>query len=893
MTTANRTGTRKSPGPCANCGEASTGGLAPLSVSRRLCLRCMAIESMKLPAKPQVLTAAPVAIRESKAWAMGADVARDGMLWQHQSLGLSHLEGGDNVGVSTSTASGKSLIFQLWTMYTLEQDPNAVSIILYPTKALANDQLTRWKAAAAQTGIGPDVVRKIDGDVPMREREDAIAKCRIAVMTPDVCHSWLTRKGGNGPVRQFLAQLRLIIIDEAHTYESVLGSNAAYLFRRLTTAAANAGNVSIPQFIAATATIQDAASHLRKLTGHHFTVVGEESNGAPRHERAIHHIPCDETGFSRNQRLAETIISIIDTDPQAQVIAFCDSRQGVEQVVQLVARPETVLSYRAGYLPAERREIEESIRSNVIRAVVATSALELGIDMPDLNYGIVQNLPATRKQFHQRLGRVGRSRPGTFIVLAHSKCFSDHGDTLKTYYDNIVEPSHLYLDNDYVRMQQALCLLNELPRSQRTATVRDLPDHCEWPEGFEESLREAQSRGQGEMARLRNAAQQGLPQVVFSLRSTGEESIHVLPPSDESNRTPEKMGDMSIADAIREAYPGGVYRHRGNSYWADEWARKSDTQQAFIRTSPVGNSTDRTWPILRQVITLMPDDEHIIDGRWNDGPMGCIATMKMTVTDSVEGLSVTERQTGQGGRPAREKVHLYRDLSKSDPRKTRKQREFPTNGILIQINEEWFTGREGEGREARRQIGDALKRHMAYDRSIGLPDIKTSVDNISMATNLGYCMLDNVLVIYDNVYGGLGLVDHLYHEMENYARALLHQQGEADDDERLSPMYAQMFMDWLEQVKEGQQGEPPTPSAGDWWRVARRGTAVVAHCEDENVTVPGTVTAAKWDAGVYYEVETEVGTVNLTDWDISPISAAIDWELWKPSTEKYTELMTH
>ena len=216
-------------------------------------------------------------------------------------------------------------------------------------------------------------------------------------------------------VQRRLRNLAVLIIDEAHAYESVFGSNSAYLFRRLAAAAVNAGAPEPPRIIAATATIREPGKHLEKLTGLPFTEIADGENGSPRHDRTLCHMPLDPRGGSAEIQLAKLVTSIIDNDPEAQVIAFHDSRQGVERIAQTTGRPNQVLPYRSGYLA---RDIEAKLRENAVRGVIATSALELGIDMPDLNYGINLDLPPSRKQFHQRLGRVGRSQPGTFIILA-------------------------------------------------------------------------------------------------------------------------------------------------------------------------------------------------------------------------------------------------------------------------------------------------------------------------------------------------------------------------------------------------------------------------------------------------------------------------------------------
>ena len=177
--------------------------------------------------------------------------------------------------VATSTASGKSLVFQSWTLHGIKSGPEPTTLVFYPTKALANDQERRWLEACELVGLPRETVGKINGDVRVNQRDHIISRARVVIMTPDVCQAWLTRRADSQAVRHFLARLRNVIIDEAHVYEDVFGSNASYLFRRLAIAAVNAGNPRLPQFVAATATVLSPEEHMRKLTGQEFAVVDE------------------------------------------------------------------------------------------------------------------------------------------------------------------------------------------------------------------------------------------------------------------------------------------------------------------------------------------------------------------------------------------------------------------------------------------------------------------------------------------------------------------------------------------------------------------------------------------------------------------------------------------
>ena len=156
-----------------------------------------------------------------------------GQVWTHQADALAHLCSRRNVVVSTGTAFGKSLIFQIYALHHLLTDPDGKVLVFYPLRALTNDQLVSWRRLAETAGLDQEVVARIYGGVPMSEREQIMERSRIVLMTPDVCQAWLMRTLDNPIVSRFIDSLVLLVLDEAHVYESVFGSNAAFLLRRL------------------------------------------------------------------------------------------------------------------------------------------------------------------------------------------------------------------------------------------------------------------------------------------------------------------------------------------------------------------------------------------------------------------------------------------------------------------------------------------------------------------------------------------------------------------------------------------------------------------------------------------------------------------------------------
>ena len=856
---------------CNRCGKAATAGPNPLFPERSRCVSCAAVAKVSIPVNLERLTNVPDSIADGPAWPIARKAAQGKALWLHQARALHELEQGNNVVTATATASGKTLIFQTWTLHLLAQDPEATALVFYPTKALANDQARRWQECCKTLKMDQETVGQIDGDLETGRRKGVMERSRIILATPDICHAWLLRTSRDPAVRRVLSRLKVLIIDEAHTYESVFGSNSAYLFRRLAAAVLNAGAPEPPRIIASTATIRDPGEHLEKLTGLPFTVISDEENGSPRHARDLCHLPLDPKGGSGETQLAALVSNIIDNDPKAQVIAFHDSRQGVERIAQAVNRPEQVLPYRSGYLGQDRRNIEDQLRNNVIRGVIATSALELGIDMPDLNYGINMDLPPSRKQLHQRLGRVGRSQPGTFIILAPASRFTTYGETLREYYENSVEPSHLYLDNEYINYQQAACLKDELEKSDRDTRVP--PQATNWPSGFREALKNAHGRPPAHLQALRDRRSETSPQIVHGLRSSGEENLQIAARSEAGEE--KVIGYINLPGAINEAYPGAVYHHRGVSYRIQEWARHRSDRQAFIRTERMKKPGKRTKPILRRTATLPQDDSCIIDRR--ELANGSITEMKILVTESVEGYE-----------GANDGVILYRNGVLKDPRLSRKQREIPTTAVHLRIEEPWFDGDSGEPWQARHQIAQALRLHLAYQNSIALPDLGFQVENVVMETPAGYVELHDSIVIYDNIHGGMGLVQDLYRNIGHYAKNI--KTSIQNEPGTVYPQYAGAFIRWLEQGEETASRERPGPGAPDWWRVVRRGGGVRVFSERRRAVVNGVVVKWEWQDGVFYLVEAEGEEILARDHQLTPAGSAFDWEMWQPSTGSRREL---
>ena len=555
---------------------------------------------------------------------------------------------------------------------------------------------------ARSLGLDGEIVGRIDGSVRVSEREDILRRARVIIMTPDVCQAWMMSRLALPVVKDFVGSLSTLVMDEAHTLEGVFGSNFSFLVRRLITARAQitgrGDGRDQPQMIAATATIATPGEHLQRLTGFDFAVVDHEGDGAQQYERLVAHVACppgDELNIAR--QLQEAVLT---NGREGGFITFMDSRKGVETLamatkgdIEGLFDDPTVNAYRAGYVAEERRHIEHQLRSGVLRGVVSTSALELGIDFPSLAVGFNLGVPPTRKAYRQRLGRVGRSGPGAFVVIGTPNEFRQYGTSLQKYHEQSVEPSYLYLNNRFMQFAHGRCLSEE---RDALAASASLSHDVKWPAGFEDTYLEARPGGSRSpefdaIAELGGDA----PHYGYPLRNIGERSLQI-----KLHENADSMGEVSQSQALRECYPGGTYFHNMRPYYIAGWRTRTFQQPyVWVKSGAPGRSTRpriTTW--LNSTITA----QDVLDGHLLKGEDGFLSECQMMITERVEGF------TDRAG-----EFHSYRELQQTNPNMKRMSRNFRTTGVILYVDHDWF------GTAAvRRQFSDVLRDVFAHRSSL-------------------------------------------------------------------------------------------------------------------------------------------------------------------------------
>ncbi|MGC4933428.1 DEAD/DEAH box helicase [Gordonia sp. DT30] len=506
--------------------------------------------------------------------------------WSHQAAAAEHAHAGRHVSISTGTASGKSLAYQLPILNTLLTEPHSTALYLAPTKALGADQIRALSdLTAGRSAFAHLAPCTYDGDTDPEIRHWARAHSRWIFTNPDMLHLGILTgvlAGGSGssagPVRgqwrQFLRHLRYIVIDECHHYRGVFGSHTALVLRRLLRLARACG--SNPTVIAASATVADPAAALTRLIGE--PAVGVTDDGSPRGERTIALWEPDfipgitgeqdapvrrSAGAESSRLLADFVIE------GARTLLFGRSRRGVE-IAALGARnllahsaPELVdrvAAYRAGYLADDRRKLEQAISDGELLGVATTNALELGVDISGLDAVIIAGYPGTVASFWQQAGRAGRQRTsGDALVVLVAR--DDPLDTYLVHHPQAllatpVEAPVIDPTNRYILGPHLLCAATEYP-------LQD--DEIErWQAG--EMVADLAAQG---LLRRRRAGWYAAPGVDphgdIDIRGGIGGQILIV-----DSTTAELLGTVDAGRAPATVHPGAVHIHQGRTYVVDE-----------------------------------------------------------------------------------------------------------------------------------------------------------------------------------------------------------------------------------------------------------------------------------------------------------------------------------
>ncbi|HET91744.1 MAG TPA: DUF1998 domain-containing protein [Chloroflexi bacterium] len=493
-------------------------------------------------------------------------------LYTHQGQAVEAVLAGEHVVLSTFTASGKTLAYNLPTLNALLNDPSACGLYLFPTKALAHDQLAALDALLS-TLKAPIAVRPYDGDTPPSHRSAIRREARLLVTNPDMLHTGILPHHTRWA--RFFGNLRYVVLDELHTYRGVFGGHVANVLRRLRRICRFYG--CDPRFICASATIANPRELAEQLVQSRVTLVDDD--GAPRGEKHVilYNPPLvdPQLGMRRSATLAAKDIAARFLHAGVQTILFARARLTTEVLLGYLrdavagegGDAQTVQGYRGGYLPHERRTIERGLRAGTVRGVVATNALELGVDIGPLSGCVMAGYPGTIASTWQQAGRAGR-RTGTAaaVLVASALPLDQYLITHPRYFfGRPVEQALLDADNLAVLVSHLTCAAFELP-FDRGEPFGNFPQ----PDAILDVL-----AGE-DVVHVHDGRYtwigEGYPAAGLSLRTGTSDNVVIQETEGDVARVIGQMDRPSVPVLLHE---GAVYMHGGETYLVQQldWER--------------------------------------------------------------------------------------------------------------------------------------------------------------------------------------------------------------------------------------------------------------------------------------------------------------------------------
>jgi DEAD/DEAH box helicase domain-containing protein len=510
-------------------------------------------------------------------------------LYSHQAATAELVHEGKDVVVVTPTASGKTLCYNLPVLNAVLENPDTRTLYLFPTKALAQDQLAELHDLSKRLSDCFGVFT-YDGDTPSDARKPIRERGHVVLTNPDMLHTGILPH--HTKWMRLFENLRYIVLDELHTYRGVFGSHLANVLRRLRRIANFYG--SNPQFICCSATIANPGELASQLIEREVEVV--EENGAPAGEKVFvfynppiinRNLGIRRSYINEATRVAKELLA-----RKLQTMVFANSRLHTEVLLTHLqqAHPpkpgqaELVRGYRGGYLPGERREIERGLREGRIRGVVTTNALELGIDIGSLDACVMAGYAGSIASTWQRAGRAGRRSGSSCAVFVASSAPLDqfivqHPDY---FFGSSPEHAHIQPDNLEILVNHLKCAAFELPLSPDEQFGKvDLAEICE---------------RLGEVGFLHKSGgnwhwvQEAYPADTISLRSVTSDNFVIIDTTGKGNGEPEVIGEVDFSSALTTVHPKAIYIHQGQQYHVERL--DFDKRKAYVKRVNVDYFTD-------------------------------------------------------------------------------------------------------------------------------------------------------------------------------------------------------------------------------------------------------------------------------------------------------------
>ena len=665
--------------------------------------------------------------------------------YTHQALSWNGIASNENVVVVTPTASGKTLCYNVPVLSALAADSSSCALYLFPTKALAADQLEEFNGLGDALG---NSVRAFtyDGDTPQSARRSIRRTANVVLSNPDMLHTGLLPHHTRWA--RFFEHLRFIVIDELHTYRGVFGSHLANILRRLKRIAAFYG--SNPIFVCCSATIANPKELAESLVEERFALV--DDNGAPSGEKhfVFYNPPVvnEQLGIRRSYINEARRMALAFLTRGRQTLVFANNRLATEVLTRYLKEAtgrlpggrSPIRGYRGGYLPLERREIERQLREGEVLGVVATNALELGIDIGSLDAVVLAGYPGSIASTWQRSGRAGRRQDTSMTVLVASSAPLDQYiiQHPEYFFEGSPEQAHVNPDNLEILIGHVKCAVFELPLQDGEAFgPHEIGDLCRFLEEV------------GVVHRAGGAwhwTSESYPANAISLRNVTSDNFVVVDLSGSS----EVIGEVSFPAALSELHEKAIYIHEGRLYHVERF--DFDERKAYVKRVECGYYTDAIEHV--QVKELEGfDDDRIGPAVANHG--------EVRITKRVVGFK---------------KIRFHTNESVGDGKLSMPEQEMHTTAFWLHFPMEFLLSLP---------YSTAARR----DGMIGLGNVLRTVGAVSLmcdARDLGVstlsaldgpaALLDPELFLYDNYPGGIGQSEPLFrirHQLGAKVRELL------------------------------------------------------------------------------------------------------------------------
>ncbi len=518
-------------------------------------------------------------------------------LYTHQADAIEHVLAGRNVVITTPTASGKTLCYNLPVMNAILGDPSARAMYLFPTKALAQDQLAELDRLTQEVQRAADVevgVFTYDGDTPQDARRAIRGRAHIILTNPDMLHAGVLPHHPRWA--KLFENLRYIVIDELHAYRGVFGSHLANVLRRLRRICAHYG--SSPSFICSSATIANPQSLAESLAEQPFSLV--DRSGAPRGEKYVLFVNPPivnrQLGIRRSYIAQARAVALEFLNRGLQVIVFAQSRLSTEILTRYLkdahegepGASDVIRGYRGGYLPNRRREIEKGLREGSVRGVVSTNALELGIDIGALDVAVLAGYPGTIASTWQRAGRAGRRASRSAAVLVASSAPLDQYVVRHPSYFFDASPEHALVnpDNVQILVDHIKCGAFELPFRADESFGRENLQAILGILGEEGLVHLSRPAGAPDTAGQWHWTNESYPADAISLRSISSDNFVVVDTTD----TTRVIGETDYNSAMEILHPKAIYIVEGRLYQVETLDHEG--RKAYVRNIECDYYTD-------------------------------------------------------------------------------------------------------------------------------------------------------------------------------------------------------------------------------------------------------------------------------------------------------------